>query len=133
VRVRLDANVMPGLPWTFRPEQSEMRVRIGEVLTVNYRVTNQTARATTGQASYNVSPPTVGGYFNKINCFCFTEQRLAPGESRDMPVVFYVDPALAQDAEHARLDVITLSYTFFALRDQPAPVADAATRPAGRL
>ncbi len=109
-----------------------MRVRIGEVLTLNYRVTNQAARATTGQASYNVSPPTVGAYFSKINCFCFTEQRLAPGETRDMPVVFYVDPALAQDAEHARLDVITLSYTFFALRDQPAPVA-AATTPAGRL
>ena len=133
VRVRLDANVMPGLAWTFRPEQSEIRVRIGEVLTVNYRVTNQTARATIGQASYNVSPPTVGGYFNKINCFCFTEQRLGPGETRDMPVVFYVDPALAQDPEHARLDVITLSYTFFALRDQPAPVADAANKPTGRL
>ena len=111
-----------------------MRVRIGEVLTVNYRVTNQTARATTGQASYNVSPPTVGAYFSKINCFCFTEQRLEPGETRDMPVVFYVDPALAQDAEQARLDVITLSYTFFcAARPACTGRRRCQPTPAGRL
>ena len=133
VQVRFDSNVTPGLPWVFRPEQNEVRVRIGEVVTVHYSVTNQAARATTGQASYNVSPPTVGAYFNKINCFCFTEQRMAPGEKRDMAVVFYVDPELVKDREHDRLDAITLSYTFYPLRDQPAPVADAANTPSGRL
>jgi cytochrome c oxidase assembly protein subunit 11 len=133
IRVRFDSNVTPGLPWVFRPEQSEVRVRIGEVVTVHYSVINQAARATTGQASYNVSPPTVGAYFNKINCFCFTEQRMAPGEKRDMAVVFYVDPELVKDREQDRLDAITLSYTFYPLRDQPAPVADAANTPSGRL
>ena len=133
VKVRFDSNVTPGLPWVFRPEQNEVRVRIGEVVTVHYSVTNQAARATSGQASYNVSPPTVGSYFNKINCFCFTEQRMAPGEKRDMAVVFYVDPELVKDREHDRLDAITLSYTFYPLRDQPAPVADAANTPSGRL
>ena len=81
VTVRFDANVMPGLPWVFVPEQNEITVRIGEVATVNYKVINQAARTVTGQASYNVSPPTVGAYFNKINCFCFTEQTMKPGET----------------------------------------------------
>src|SRR3954470_10841461 len=86
IAVRFDANVAPGLPWKFVPEQSEIEVRIGEVVTVFYTVTNQSARTTSAQAAYNVAPLTVGAYFQKINCFCFTDQTLAPGEKREMPV-----------------------------------------------
>jgi cytochrome c oxidase assembly protein subunit 11 len=120
VTVRFDANVGPGLPWKFEPEQNEIEVRIGEVVTVFYTVTNQAARTTAGQAAYNVAPLTVGAYFQKINCFCFTEQTMGPGEKREMPVVFYVDPALAKDSENDALKTITLSYTFYPVRD-PAP------------
>jgi cytochrome c oxidase assembly protein subunit 11 len=120
IAVRFDANVGPGLPWKFEPEQNEIEVRIGEVVTVFYTVTNQAARATTGVAAYNVAPLTVGAYFQKINCFCFTEQTMGPGEKREMPVVFYVDPQLAKDSENDTLKTITLSYTFYPVRD-PAP------------
>jgi cytochrome c oxidase assembly protein subunit 11 len=120
IAVRFDANVGPGLPWKFEPEQNEIEVRIGEVVTVFYTVTNQAARVTAGVAAYNVAPLTVGAYFQKINCFCFTEQTMGPGEKREMPVVFYVDPQLAKDSENDTLKTITLSYTFYPVRD-PAP------------
>ena len=124
ISVRFDANVGPGLPWKFEPEQNEIEVRIGEVVTVFYTVTNQAARATAGVAAYNVAPLTVGAYFQKINCFCFTEQTMGPGEKREMPVVFYVDPALARDSENDALNTITLSYTFYPVREvAPKPVA----------
>jgi cytochrome c oxidase assembly protein subunit 11 len=124
IAVRFDANVGPGLPWKFEPEQNEIEVRIGEVVTVFYTVTNQAARPTTGVAAYNVAPLTVGAYFQKINCFCFTEQTMGPGEKREMPVVFYVDPQLAKDSENDTLKTITLSYTFYPVRDPaPKPVA----------
>lgn len=125
VTVRFDANVVPGLPWKFEPERNSIDLHIGEVATVYYRVTNEAARETTGQAAYNVTPPTVGGYFTKINCFCFTQQRMKPGESRDMAVVFYVDPALVKDSEQDGLNTITLSYTFYPVRE-PAPPAKSA-------
>ena len=115
--MRFDSNVAGGLPWKFEPEQTEIEVRIGQVITVYYTVTNQSARTTTGQAAYNVAPLTVGAYFQKINCFCFTEQTMAPGEKREMPVVFYVDPAIAADHENDTLNTITLSYTFYPVRD----------------
>ena len=117
VNVRFDSNVAPGLPWKFEPEQSEIEVNVGQVVTVFYTVTNQAARTTAGQAAYNVAPLTVGSYFQKINCFCFTEQTMAPGEKREMPVVFYVDPSIAEDHENDGLNTITLSYTFYAVRD----------------
>jgi cytochrome c oxidase assembly protein subunit 11 len=120
IAVRFDANVGPGLPWKFEPEQTEIEIPIGQVVTVFYHVVNQSARTTTGQAAYNVAPLTVGAYFQKLNCFCFTEQTFAPGEKREMPVVFYVDPALAADRENDGLNTITLSYTFYPVRD-PAP------------
>ncbi|WFU17473.1 cytochrome c oxidase assembly protein [Bradyrhizobium sp. CB3481] len=124
ISVRFDANVGPGLPWKFEPEQNEIEVRIGEVVTVFYTVTNQAARTTTGVAAYNVAPLTVGAYFQKINCFCFSEQTMGPGEKREMPVVFYVDPALAKDSENDGLNTITLSYTFYPVREvAPKPVA----------
>ena len=128
IAVRFDANVAAGLPWKFEPEQTEIEVRIGEVVTVYYTVTNQAARATTGQAAYNVAPLTVGAYFQKINCFCFTEQTMAAGEKREMPVVFYVDPALANDRDNDGLNSITLSYTFYPVRD-PAAKPLAASEP----
>jgi len=126
ITVRFDANVTGGLPWRFEPEQNAVQARIGEVVTVNYVATNLAARETVGQAAYNVAPSTTGAYFQKINCFCFTEQRLAPGEKREMAVVFYVDPALAKDAELDDLNTITLSYSFYAVREQAKPVADRA-------
>jgi cytochrome c oxidase assembly protein subunit 11 len=131
ITVRFDANVTAGLPWKFEPEVNAVETRLGEVVTVSYRVTNMSARETVGQASYNVTPDNTGIHFQKINCFCFTEQRLKPGEKRDMPVVFYVDPALAQDAETQSVSAITLSYTFYAVR-QPEPVANAGAK-AGRI
>src|ERR1700693_3829021 len=108
ITVRFDSNLGAGLPWRFEPERTAIEVRLGEVVTIYYTVTNQSTRETAGQAVYNVTPTTVGGYFDKINCCCFTEQRLAPGEKREMAVVFYVDPALAQDAEDDDLNTITL-------------------------
>jgi cytochrome c oxidase assembly protein subunit 11 len=128
IAVRFDSNVAGGLPWKFEPEATEIEVRIGEVVTVNYTVTNQSARATTGEAAYNVAPLTVGAYFQKINCFCFTEQTMAPGEKREMPVVFYVDPSIVNDHENDNLNSITLSYTFYPVRE-PAAKPLAASEP----
>jgi len=133
ITVRFDSNVTPGLPWKFQPEQNAVQVRIGEVATVQYKVVNETAREIAAQASYNVSPPTVGAYFNKINCFCFTEQRLKPGETRDMTVVFYIDPALAKDRDQNDLTTITLSYTFYRLREPEQPVAETPDKKSNRL
>ena len=127
VAVRFDSNVAPGLPWIFKPEQNVFNVRIGDVVTVHYKVINEAARTITAQASYNVSPPTVGAYFNKINCFCFTQQTMKPGETREMTVVFYIDPSIAKDRDQDPLNTITLSYTFYRLPD--TPVAEADTKP----
>jgi cytochrome c oxidase assembly protein subunit 11 len=126
VKVRFDANVTGSLPWRFAPDQTAIEVKIGEVVTVGYTVVNDSGRETVGEASYNVTPPTVGAYFAKINCFCFTEQRLKPGEKRDMTVVFFVDPALAKDPDQNDLDSITLSYTMYAVREPQPPRAEAA-------
>ena len=128
IAVRFDSNVAPGLPWKFEPEQTEIEIRIGEVVTVFYTVTNQAARPTTGQAAYNVAPLAIGAYFQKINCFCFTEQTMAAGEKREMAVVFYVDPELVKDSDNDGLNTITLSYTFYPVRD-PAPRPLAASEP----
>ena len=122
IAVRFDANVSPQLPWIFTPEKTEIQVRIGEVVTAYYTVTNQAAHETSAQAAYNVAPLTAGAYFQKINCFCFTEQTMKPGEKREMAVVFYVDPSIVKDSDHATLDTITLSYTFY-------PIATPAPRP----
>jgi cytochrome c oxidase assembly protein subunit 11 len=127
IKVRFDANVAGGLPWRFEPEQNSIEVRIGEVVTVKYRVVNESARQTVGVASYNVSPATVGAYFSKINCFCFTDQRLEAGEKRDMTVVFFVAPDIVKDSEQDDLDTITLSYTMYPARQaEPARGENAA-------
>jgi len=126
ITVRFDSNVSPGLPWRFEPERRTIDVRLGEVVTIYYEVTNLSARLTAGQAAYNVSPPTVGIYFDKINCFCFTEQTMKPGEKRNMAVVFYVDPKLAKDSDEDTVKLITLSYTFYPVRVPERPVAESA-------
>jgi cytochrome c oxidase assembly protein subunit 11 len=124
VTIRFDANVGPGLPWSFVPEQNSIEVKLGQVVTVHYRVVNQAARPITASAAYNVTPLSVGSYFNKINCFCFTEQSLKAGEKRELAVVFYVDPAMAKDSDGANVNTITLSYTFYQQREPYRPVAD---------
>jgi cytochrome c oxidase assembly protein subunit 11 len=129
VQVRFDSNIAPGLPWKFTPEKTEITVHIGEVVTALYKVTNMAARPTAAQASYNVTPPTVGAYFNKINCFCFTQQKMKPGETREMAVVFYVDPSIVKDSEQDQLNTITLSYTFYSIPYEATPVADATDKP----
>jgi cytochrome c oxidase assembly protein subunit 11 len=135
IAVRFDSNVAAGLLWKFEPEKTEIEVKIGEVVTAFYTVTNQSARTTTGQAAYNVAPLTVGAYFQKINCFCFTEQTMAPGERREMPVVFYVDPSIVNDGDNEGLDTITLSYTFYPVRNPAAKplAAGEQDRPKGNL
>ena len=133
LKVRFDANVASGLPWRFEPEQRSVEVKIGEVVTVRYQVINESARETVGVASYNVSPPTAGAYFSKINCFCFTDQRLKPGEKRDMAVVFFIAPELVKDSEQDGLDAITLSYTMYPGRQtEPPPAQNGADSAAGR-
>jgi cytochrome c oxidase assembly protein subunit 11 len=121
--VRFDANVGGGLPWKFSPERTSIEVKLGEVVTVEYFVENESKRETTGVAAYNVAPLNLGAHFRKINCFCFTEQMLKPGEKREMAVVFYVDPELARDPDGEDVNTITLSYTFFPQRESQRPVA----------
>jgi cytochrome c oxidase assembly protein subunit 11 len=113
VKVQFDANVHPGLPWRFEPEQTSVNVAPGARTKIFYRSQNLSARAITAQAVYNVSPDTVGKYFKKIQCFCFTEQTLQAGQKVDMPVVFFVDPAIEKDPDTRNVHEITLSYTFY--------------------
>jgi cytochrome c oxidase assembly protein subunit 11 len=120
VKVQFDANVHPGLPWRFEPEQISVIVAPGAQTKIFYRAQNLSARAITGQAVYNVSPDIVGKYFKKIQCFCFTEQTLQPGQTVDMPVVFFVDPAIKQDVDARNVHEITLSYTFYPVETVPA-------------
>ena len=113
IAVRFDANVNPALPWAFRPEQLEVRVRLGEPTLAFYKAVNQSDRAVTGTATFNVTPYKAGIYFSKIECFCFTEQRLEAHQSADMPVQFFVDPEIFTDPNTRDVTTITLSYTFF--------------------
>jgi cytochrome c oxidase assembly protein subunit 11 len=122
--VRFDANVR-GLPWAFRPAVPELRLRVGETGTVSYVAENASERATIGTATFNVAPPSAGAYFNKIACFCFTEQALAPGERIEMSVQFFVDPGIAEDRDLDAVDTITLSYTFFPVAQPGQGVARA--------
>ncbi|RMC34961.1 cytochrome c oxidase assembly protein [Paracoccus alkanivorans] len=121
VRVRFDANVDEELGWTFRPMQTKMDVRIGENAMAYYEAVNNTDETITGTASYNVAPEVAGYYFSKIQCFCFTEQTLKPGERVEMPVNFYVDPELLEDRDASWVRDITLSYTFH--RTEPKQAA----------
>ena len=129
IAVRFDANVAPGLDWRFAAETPEIELKLGETRTVSYTVRNAGPAPATGIASFNVQPALAGAYFVKVQCFCFTEQTLQPGEASEFPVVFYVDPGLAQDPNVKNLETITLSYTFFAAKGA-APVATTSVAPA---
>jgi len=112
IKIRFDASKDRGMPWEFKPLQQEMELRIGETGMAFYEAYNPTDRPVAGQASYNVVPYAAGLYFTKIECFCFTEQVLKPGERVQMPVTFFVDPEIVQDEEASYVHTITLSYTF---------------------
>jgi cytochrome c oxidase assembly protein subunit 11 len=123
VRVRFDSNVNSGLPWRFRPEQREVTVNLGAERLIHYEAVNVSDRPVSGTATFSVTPYRAARYFTKIECFCFTEQRLEPGQTVSMPVIFYVDPAILEDRNARDVTVITLSYTFFPIdgpADQPA-------------
>ncbi len=113
VVVRFDATVSKGLAWRFKPEQPSQTLRIGETGLAFYEAENLTDKPISGQATFNVSPAKAGMYFNKIECFCFTEQTLQPGESVLMPVTYFIDPALAENRNLDEVETITLAYTFF--------------------
>jgi cytochrome c oxidase assembly protein subunit 11 len=113
VKVRFNADTDPGLPWKFQPEQHSVDIRIGENKLVFYRAENHAAHPVTGQAVYNVTPAKVGVYFTKVECFCFTEQTLQAGQTVDMPVSFFIDPAFMTDPNMKDVTAITLSYTFY--------------------
>ena len=111
--VRFNANVNRDLPWRFRPVQVSVTVRVGEPTLAFYRVENTSEQTIVGTATYNVTPLKAGEYFSKIDCFCFTEQVLQPGESAELPVSFFVDPSIVDDPKMDRITTLTLSYTFF--------------------
>lgn len=113
VNVRFDANVTPGLPWEFKPEKHVQRVAVGARNMAFYTAKNLSDKPVKGTASFNVTPTQAGQYFTKIQCFCFTEQVLKPGEEMRMPVVFFVDPKILENPVDAKIDEITLSYTFY--------------------
>lgn len=118
VTVQFDSNVSKDLPWHFRPVQHEVEVKIGEPKLIYYEAENTSNRTITGSAVFNVSPALAGYYFNKIECFCFTEQTLKPGEKVQMPVQFYIDPDIDEDVDLKDLQTLTLSYTFYPV-DKP--------------
>ena len=122
IKVRFDANTARGLGWKFGPEKREIELRIGETVQANYYLHNDTNQELTGQATYNVTPAAAGVYFNKIECFCFTETTLKAGEKLEMPVVFFVDPDIVNDENTKMINTITLSYTFYP-HEKEKPVA----------
>ena len=120
VQVRFDSNVDPNLSWRFEPLQREVKVQLGEEKLVHFRATNVSQRPIVGTATYNVTPERSAGWFNKVQCFCFTEQLLQPGQSVDMPVVFFVDAEMDKDRRYDDIRTITLSYTFYEAKTERA-------------
>lgn len=127
IKVRFDSNVAPGLPWRFHQKQTEVTIPIGEKRLAYYSATNTSGVPVTGRAVFNVSPDVAGQYFIKIACFCFTEQTLQAGETVDMPVTWYVDPAIMDDPIASKIDEITLSYTFYPVDKPPVGRLSGAT------
>jgi len=115
--IRFNADVNQDLPWTFEPLQKEVHVKAGQTAFALYHVTNKSDQPLVGMATYNVTPDKAGGYFNKVECFCFLEQKLDPHQSVDMPLLFYIDPAVTDDPGMKDVSTITLSYTFFPYKD----------------
>ncbi|WP_305989253.1 cytochrome c oxidase assembly protein [Roseibium sp. MMSF_3544] len=130
VTIRFDGNVNRSLPWDFKPEQRSVTLKMGESGQLAYVATNIGSEANVGTSTYNVWPPSAGAYFNKLDCFCFTEQPLEAGQSVEMPVVFFVDPEMDKDPELKHVKEITLSYTFFPVEEPEKPVAARAEAPA---
>ena len=131
IEIRFNADIAPDLDWRFGPVERAVTVRLGEPALAFYRAENLGEEPVTGAATFNVTPLKAGAYFSKIDCFCFTEQRLGPGESADMPVSFFVDPEIADDPNVRDVGTITLSYTFFRSEEEPEPnrqQADAAAQ-----
>jgi len=132
ITIRFDASLTRDMPWEFTPVQREMTMRIGETGLAFYEAYNPTDRAVAGQASYNVTPYSAGAFFDKIECFCFTEQVLKPGERVQMPVTFFVDPEIVKDRNGQFVHTITLSYTFYEI-DLPEGYAVLDTKAGGKL
>ena len=120
VTVRFDTNVDPNMPWRFEPVQRSVKVHLGEEKLVFFRATNLSQRPIVGEANYNVTPERTAGWFDKVQCFCFTEQLLKPGQSVDMPVTFFVDPDMNKDRRYDDINTITLSYTFYEAKTERA-------------
>ncbi len=133
ITVRFNADTAPGLPWRFEPVEKTVTAETGASILAFYRVTNEGSQPVTGTATFNVTPLKVGQYVQKIDCFCFVEQRLEPGQTVDMPLTFYVDPAMTTDAATREVTTVTLSYTFFDASpgDPDSSVARLAPMPAG--
>lgn len=130
--ILFDANTAGSLPWTFEPVQRSLDVKVGEENFAYYRATNNSDRAITGSAVFNVTPDTTGAYFNKIECFCFTQQTLKPGQTVEMPVSFFIDPAIVDDRGLDKINTITLSYTFYP-SDEPSNVSSTEKKPSTNL
>ena len=126
ITVRFDSNIDPALPWEFGPQERSVKVKIGENKLVFFHAENKGSSAIIGHATYNVEPENAAYYFDKIQCFCFTEQKLEPGESVDMPVSFFVSPTILKDHRNDNLSEITLSYTFYPAANRNVPAKTAA-------
>lgn len=129
MHVRFDSNVGGALPWTFEPEAAAMDLRTGRTATVFYKVTNKSDKTVTARAVYNIGPPSMGAYFDKISCFCFSDQTLKPHETVEMPVVFFLDPALEADETMNGVDEVVLSYTFYQQKQAVAANKDETVKP----
>jgi cytochrome c oxidase assembly protein subunit 11 len=128
--IRFDANTAPGFAWTFEPEQRTVDVKIGETTLAFYRATNTSDRALTGTSTFNVFPEQAAVFFNKLECFCFKEQTLEPGQSIDLPVSFFVDPQIVHDKNAGGTTHITLSYTFYPVASKSGAKPGLAEKPA---
>lgn len=117
IKVRFDANIDKDLPWIFKPEQQEVTVKVGENILVFYYAENLSNEDIIGTAVYNVTPHKAGAYFNKIQCFCFEEQLLKPGQKMPMPVSFFIDPDIETDPATSEVSTITLSYSFYRVKN----------------
>ncbi len=131
VTVRFDTNVMPDMPWRFKAEQTSMTIRLGETNMALFQAENTSKEPIVGTAVFNVTPLKAARFVNKIQCFCFTQQRLEPGQKAEMPVSFFIDPAISKDRDTFDVKTLTLSYTFYRSHDQTAVLPEGSNGRAG--